>query len=113
MNFLDYVGVPIPEGALYPLGWLVALVLAIIIAVKGRSKAGKFLLIICLLIFIFNIIMPFLFGLLCWLTGINFNYGYFYVVLNVIGIILLVIAFWRKPSLNEHALSESEKEEKR
>jgi len=96
MDFLEYVGIPFPAGIVYPLAWLVALVLVVMMAGKGRGKAEKFLLTVCIVMFILQFVMPFLYGLVYWLTGTILYSNYFNPILNAIGIVLLVVAFWKK-----------------
>ena len=101
MEYLDYVGIPIPEGVIYPLAWFVAFILAIIMVIKSRGKAEKFLLIVCIIIFVLQFVMPFLYGLAYWLTGTSLYSNYFHPVLNSTGIVLLVVAFWKKYKIRE------------
>ena len=101
MDFLDFVGIQIPEGIAYPLTWLFALIMAIIIASKGKGEAEKFLLIACIIMFVLQLAMPFVYGLIYWLTGASLYTCYFYPILNSIGIVLLIIAFWKKLKIKD------------
>jgi len=96
VEFLDFVGIPIPEGVVYPLAWLVALIFAIIIVSKNRGKAEKFLLIVCIIMLVLQFGLPFIYEIIYLMTGTSLFYSYFHPVLNSLGIILVIIAFWIK-----------------
>ena len=86
------------------LAWLVGIVLAVLMLRRGGGKAEKLLLIGCSLMFILQIISPFLQGLAIWLPSmqpgmtraqaagliLSLPRG----ILSMAGIVCLLFAFW-------------------
>ena len=87
------------------LAWLVGIVLAVCMLRRGGEKAEKLLLAGCSLMFVAQLLRPFLTGLVLWLvaergmsrasaSGLAFSLPVS--ILSMAGIICLVFAFWTR-----------------
>ncbi len=105
MNYLDAVGPALLGNIPMLLAWLVGIVLAVRMIRRGGGKAEKLLLIGCSLMFIAQIVNPFLRGLALWLiaeqgmsrasaSGLALSLPIS--ILGMAGIICLVYAFWTR-----------------
>ena len=105
MNYLDAV-VPSLLGSIpVLLAWLVGIVLATLMLRRGGRKAEYLLLIGCSLMFVAQLVRPFLTGLALWLvaecgmtrasaSGLAFSIPIS--ILSMAGIVCLVFAFWTR-----------------
>ena len=87
------------------LAWLVGIVLAVRMVRRGGGKAEKLLLIGCSLMFVAQVVRPFLQGLAIWLVA---EYGMTRAgtsglvislptsILSMAGIVCLIFAFWMR-----------------
>jgi len=105
MNYLEAVGPTLLVNTPILLAWLVGIVLAVRMLRRGGGKAEKLLLIGCSLMFVAQIVRPFLTGLALWLvhehgmtrasaSGLAFSLPI--TILSMIGIVCLVYAFWTR-----------------
>jgi len=105
MSYLDTVGPAFLGNIPILLAWLVGIVLAVRMVRRGGGKAEKLLLIGCSLMFVAQVVSPFLRGLALWLIAeqgmnrasasglaLSLPIG----ILSMVGIICLVYAFWIK-----------------
>ncbi len=105
MNYFDVV-VPGLLGSIpLLLAWLVGIVLAVLMLRRGGGKAEKLLLAGCGLMFVAQIVRPFLTGLALWLVhehGITrasasgLTYSLPISILSMAGIVCLILAFWTR-----------------
>ncbi len=103
MNYLDTV-VPGLLGSIpLLLAWLVGIVLAVLMLRRGGEKAEKLLLAGCSLMFVAQIVKPFLMGLTLWLVGehgmtrvsaLGLAFSLPNAILSMAGIVCLILAFW-------------------
>ena len=102
MNYLEAVGPALLVNTPILLAWLVGIVLAVRMLRRG-GKAEKLLLIGCSLMFVAQIVRPFLTGLALWLVhehGITrasaseLTYSLPISILSMAGIVCLILAFW-------------------
>ena len=104
MDYLDAVVPALLGNIPMLLAWLVGIVLAVLMLRRG-GKAERLLLAGCALMFVNQIVRPFLFGLSTWLVyehGISRASAAGLIVsipttiLSVAGIICLLLAFWTR-----------------
>ncbi len=105
MNYLDTV-VPGLLGSIpLLLAWLVGIVLAVLMLRRGGGKAEKLLLAGCSLMFVAQIVRPFLTGLALWLvhehgmtrvSALGLAFSLPNAILSMAGIVCLVLAFWTR-----------------
>ncbi len=104
MNYLELVRPSLLGNIPILLAWLVGIVLAVRMLRRG-GKAEKLLLAGCSLMFIAQIVRPFLTGLALWLvhehgmtrasaSGLAFSLPI--TILSMAGIVCLVYAFWTR-----------------
>ena len=105
MNYLKIVGPALLGNILVLLAWLVGIVLAVRMLTRGGGKAEKLLLAGCSLMFVAQIVTPFLSGLMVWLvaergitrasaSGLAFSLPIG--ILSMAAIICLIFAFWTR-----------------
>ena len=105
MNYLEVVGPAFIGNIPMLLAWLVGIILATLMVIRGGGKAEKLLLIGCSLMFVAQIVRPFLTGLALWLvhehgmtrasaSGLAFSLPI--TILSMVGIVCLVYAFWTR-----------------
>ena len=105
MNYLEAVGPTLLVNTPILLAWLVGIVLAVRMLRRGGGKAEKLLLIGCSLMFVAQIVRPFLTGLALWLvhehemtrasaSGLAFSLPI--TILSMVGIVCLIYAFWTR-----------------
>ncbi len=105
MNYLELVRPALLGNIPILLAWLVGIVLAVRMLRRGGGKAEKLLLIGCSLMFVAQIVRPFLTGLALWLvhehgmtrasaSGLAFSLPI--TILSMAGIVCLVYAFWTR-----------------
>ncbi len=104
-SYLELVGSTFLGSIPILLAWLVGIVLAVRMIKRGGGKAEKLLLIGCNLMFVAQVVNPFLRGLALWLIAeqkisrvsasglvLSLPIG----ILSMAGIICLIWAFWLK-----------------
>ena len=104
-SYLELVGSTFLGNTPVLLAWLVGIVLAVRMVRRGGGKAEKLLLIGCSLMFVAQVVNPFLRGLALWLIAeqgmsrasasglaLSLPIG----ILGMAGIICLIWAFWLK-----------------
>lgn len=105
MNYLEVVGPAFLGNTPMLVAWLVGIVLAVLMLRRGGGKAEKLLLAGCSLMFVAQIISPFLTGLSLWLvhehemtraSSIGLTFSLPISILNMAGIICLILAFWTR-----------------
>ena len=105
MNYLEAVGPTLLVNTPILLAWLVGIVLAVRMLRRGGGKAEKLLLIGCSLMFVAQIVRPFLTGLALWLvhehgvtraSASGFAFSLPITILSMVGIVCLVYAFWTR-----------------
>lgn len=105
MSYLEVVTPAFVGSIPIFLAWLVGIVLAVRMVRRGGGKAEKLLLIGCSLMFVAQIVNPFLRGLALWMvheqgmsrasaSGLAFSLPIG--ILSMAGIVCLVYAFWLK-----------------
>jgi len=105
MNYLEAVGPSLLGSSPILVAWLVGIVLAVRMVRRGGGKAEHLLLIGCSLMFVAQIIRPFLTALTLWLvheqgmtragaSGLALSLPIS--ILSMAGIICLIYAFWVK-----------------
>ena len=105
MNYLEVVGPAFLGNIPMLLAWLVGIVLAVRMLRRGGGKAEKLLLAGCSLMFVAQIVGPFLSGLALWMIQeqgmsrvsasglvISLPLG----ILSMAGIVSLIYAFWTR-----------------
>ena len=105
MNYLELVGSTFLGNIPMLLAWLVGIVLAVRTVRQGGGKAEKLLLTGCSLMFVAQIVNPFLRGFALWLVAeqgmsrasasglaLSLPTG----ILGMAGIVCLIYAFWIK-----------------
>ena len=105
MNYLEAVAPGLLGNIPMLLAWLVGIVLAMLMLRRGGGKSEKLLLAGCSLMFVAQIVGPFLTGLSLWLVhehgmtragSIGLIYSLPLSILNMAGIICLIFAFWTR-----------------
>ncbi len=104
-SYLELVGPTFLGNIPILLAWLVGIVLAVRMIKRGGGKAEKLLLIGCSLMFVAQVVKPFLTGLALWMVqeqgmsrasasglALSLPIG----ILGMAGIICLIWAFWLK-----------------
>lgn len=105
MNYLEVVGPAFLGNIPMLLAWLVGIVLAVRMVRRGGGKAEKLLLAGCSIMFVAQIVGPFLSGLALWLvhehgmtrasaSGLAFSLPI--TILSMAGIVSLIYAFWTR-----------------
>ena len=105
---MDYFDVVVPGllGSIpLLLAWLIGIVLAVRMLRRGGGKAEKLLLAGCSLMFVAQIVRPFLTGLALWLvaehgmtraSASGLTYSLPISILSMAGIVCLILAFWTR-----------------
>ncbi|MFC2060254.1 hypothetical protein ACFLTZ_04065 [Chloroflexota bacterium] len=105
MNYCDAVVPALLGNIPVLLAWLVGIILAVRMSRRGGGKAEKLLLIGCSLMFVAEIVRPFLRALTIWLIGehgitttnaLGFAFSLPNAILSMAGIVCLVLAFWTR-----------------
>ncbi len=102
MSYFDAVGPALLANIPMLLAWLVGIVLAVRMLRRGGGKAEKLLLIGCSLMFVAQIVNPFLRRLAIWLVSeqemtiasISAIFSLPTSILSLTGIVCLILAFW-------------------
>ena len=104
MNYLELVRPALLGNIPILLAWLVGIVLAVRMLRRG-GKAEKLLLAGCSLMFVAQIVRPFLTGLALWLvhehgmtraSASGLTYSLPISILSMAGIVCLILAFWTR-----------------
>ena len=104
MNYLELVRPALLGNIPILLAWLVGIVLAVRMLRRG-GKAEKLLLAGCSLMFVAQIVRPFLTGLALWLvaehgmtraSALGLAFSLPITILSMVGIVCLVYAFWTR-----------------
>ena len=103
MNYLEMVGPSLLQHTPGLLAWLVGIVFTVRMVRQGGGKAEKLFLTGCSLMFVIQLVSPFLSGLARWLVfeqgmsraraaglAISLPMG----ILGIVGTVCLVYAFW-------------------
>ncbi len=105
---MDYFDVVVPGllGSIpLLLAWLVGVILAVRMLSRGGGKAEKLLLAGCSLMFVAQIVRPFLTGLALWLvaehgmtraSALGLAFSLPNSILSMAGIVCLILAFWTR-----------------
>ena len=98
MNYFEIVGPSLLQHTPSLLAWLIGIVFGVRMVRQGGAKAEKLFLIGCGLMFMTQIVIPFLPRLVWWLIHEQLASGLAVslpmVVLGLAGIVCLVYAFW-------------------
>ena len=103
MSYLDTVVPALLGNIPMLLAWLVGIVLAVLMLRRGGGKAEKLLLAGCSLMFVAQIVRPFLTGLALWLvheqgmtraSALRLAFSLPNAILSMAGIVCLILAFW-------------------